>query len=103
MPHRSALGTWGSEMHNWPTVCVEPCSCEGECRARADHKTEHISVECNRGLKIICGDGHVINAHRQPATQRGGGGQSRSAGPERGDSPPFSKWVFRGLGLFGWQ
>src|SRR5215217_5963707 len=20
-----------------------------------------------------------------------------------GDSPPFSKWVFRGLGLFGWQ
>src|SRR5207245_1604216 len=21
----------------------------------------------------------------------------------RGDSPPFSKWVFRGLGLFGWQ
>ena len=20
-----------------------------------------------------------------------------------GGSPPFSKWVFRGLGLFGWQ
>src|SRR4051794_39494335 len=61
------LHTWRFQMHNGPPASVEPCSREGERRAWAHLKSEHIAVERNGGVQIVCRDGDVVDAHGQLA------------------------------------
>ena len=53
---RAVGAHWGirAEMHNWPTVCVEPCSSATENAGRGPTTRPSTSrVECNRGLSHI--------------------------------------------------